>query len=62
MVDTHALYFKITSKFTDLEDARIPVSVKEFPTYVKSMHKNTDHLFSEEYEVCISHDHHMTIT
>lgn len=33
------------------DDARLPVTVEEFPDYVKRMHKNTDHLFSEEYEV-----------
>ena len=40
------------------DDARLPVSVYEFQDYVKSMHKNTDHLFSEEYEVCS----HMVVT
>ncbi len=36
----------------DPSDSRLPVLVEDFPSYVKSMHANTDHLFSEEYEVC----------
>lgn len=33
------------------DDVRLPVSTEDFESYVKSMHANTDHLFSEEYEV-----------
>ena len=34
------------------DDERFPVATEEFASYVKQMHANTDHLFSEEYEVC----------
>ena len=34
-----------------LDDARLPVAMEDFEDYVKMMHANTDHLFSEEYEV-----------
>ena len=33
------------------EESRNSVLVEDFPRYVKSMHANTDHLYSEEYEV-----------
>lgn len=40
------------------DDVRLPISVEDFEGHVKKMHANTDHLFSEEYEVI----GHMTIT
>lgn len=33
------------------DDVRLPVIVEEFANYCKMMHANSDHLFSEEYEV-----------
>ena len=33
------------------DDARLPVALTEFASYMKSMHNNEGHLFSEEYEV-----------
>ncbi|XP_064387090.1 receptor-type tyrosine-protein phosphatase S-like isoform X2 [Halichondria panicea] len=35
----------------DPEESRNSVLVEDFPRYVKSMHANTDHLYSEEYEI-----------
>ena len=32
-------------------DQRHSISVSMFPDYVKRLHANTDHLFSEEYEL-----------
>ena len=32
-------------------DQRQPISILLFPDYVKRLHANTDHLFSEEYEL-----------
>ena len=41
---------------------RLPISVEEFPNYMKSMHANSDHLFSEEYQVHLVPENHMTVT
>ena len=41
-----------------VDDVRLPVPVEDFEGHVKKMHANTDHLFSEEYEVI----GHVTIT
>ena len=43
-ISTDFMYF-----FSD--DVRLAVTVEEFPNYCKLMHANSDHLFSEEYEV-----------
>lgn len=43
-----------------VDDVREPVTVEDLEDYVKKMHSNTDHLFSEEYEVR-SHDSHVTV-
>ena len=32
-------------------DEREPIDITHFPEYVKSLHANSDHLFSEEYEL-----------
>ena len=44
----HAMYVCLC---VFIEDARLPVKVSDFAGHLKKMHKNTDHLFSEEYEV-----------
>ena len=44
--------------FSFSDDVRLPVIVEEFPGYCKMMHANSDHLFSEEYEVhTLTHSH-----
>ena len=44
---------------TELSDTRSPedkeaISITRFPEYVRSLHANSDHLFSEDFDVRIS--------
>ena len=55
----HTMSFLYATFFFFLDDVRLPVTVEDFPKYCKEMHANSDHLFSEEYELSKSHDHMM---